>query len=458
MSEYVQPVESAENDHRAWLLTPTVYGYSPEWESERYDDHYEGYELEDRKGRRQDLRTVSRLALDNADLDYFEKATSSQPKRAVGEYVAGQGFSVPLIRSNEEWQAALGDGTAMVRTELEQDYNGLQGIYDSYYLPIQDEDARSSEPDLSAQERAERLTEEYLSNGVWQRNKAEYFEAAARLGLPPERLIEAYRLPTVSRWRHLPGLNISVFKDPSVDGRYHFGTRSYDPLRSKSSCWIDAGEYDEHIEGRYFTPIRSLSARQVIEYYEAIRSLPLFDTTNAPLLELQMDVEGGLHFLQYYKTRHAVAVEDPFTLPTRKGGVFESVRGATPQEGLVRRMYIEPQHMTRRMLGQAVCLDFITSKSELQQDMLARAVDIYVTEGDISLRGTHWASSALYAPKLSLSTEYGDATCRQELANLTEWRMRADDGRNVYVNIRVTSNGRSALLESDFNVYYDGFV
>ena len=45
-----------------------------------------------------------------------------------------------------------------------------------------------------------------------------------------------------------------------------------------------------------------------VQVFDEERALPRFDNHQTPLLELQLDKEGDLHFLQYLKTGHRLEV------------------------------------------------------------------------------------------------------------------------------------------------------
>jgi len=73
-------------------------------------------------------------ALSEPSFDYFDAFPPKQPKFEIGQYVADQGFRVPLITDQSDWEKAFDDGTAMLRSEMPQDYNGLSGLLPSERL------------------------------------------------------------------------------------------------------------------------------------------------------------------------------------------------------------------------------------------------------------------------------------------------------------------------------------
>ena len=54
-----------------------------------------------------------------------------RPKFGIGRYVQDCGFDVPLIKNWADWQKALEEKSAMIRSELAQDYAGLSGLLNS---------------------------------------------------------------------------------------------------------------------------------------------------------------------------------------------------------------------------------------------------------------------------------------------------------------------------------------
>src|SRR4051812_45523402 len=78
---------------------------------------------------------ADQLLLDTPDLDYYDHHPPDQPKFEVGGYVrdelSSEGIDVPLIDSQSEWEEAIDDGTAMLRSDHPQDYAGLSGLLNS---------------------------------------------------------------------------------------------------------------------------------------------------------------------------------------------------------------------------------------------------------------------------------------------------------------------------------------
>ena len=447
-----------EWDEVAWQNTEGLWRYgahaddvmSDEQLADEYYADELAYVLEERDERRQTQHIVERLAAENRPLDYYEKLPAYQPKRQIGEYVAENGFNVPLIRTLEEWQKAQRLGKAMLRSELIQDYDGLQGVLTSSVIDTPKQWRYPVENMLLRLVRSRRIAEgEYMKQAFWQRDSVSYYSQVAEMGLPPRYVLNSMDLydPDLSHWRYVPGLNIKIFRDPNVDGRYHIGTQSNQPP-SKSSIYVEPENYGDEIHGKYYK--KSIAAGRLIEEYEAIRALPRFDQTNAPFMEFQLDRRGRLHFLQYYKTKHAVTPTAAFELPG-DGDNFSYVRGATQPEGLTTRIYINPQTVSERIIGQGCYID--SSRGSIREVMLSRLCKV-ILASSVNLRGNHASTALLYSPDVSICTWQRGGSALTQLAE-SLWRRQDKTGTNAFIDAHVTSNGHAAVVNSDFVVQYE---
>lgn len=95
----------------------------------------------------EDLNTTAleQRALSTPNLDYYDEARPRQPKFEIGTYVLEHGFNVPLISTQAEWEQACDDGTAMLRSEHWQDYDGYSGLLRSEVLSRTFDQEQSSE-------------------------------------------------------------------------------------------------------------------------------------------------------------------------------------------------------------------------------------------------------------------------------------------------------------------------
>lgn len=436
-----------------------------------------------------DLELRQRAASE-ADFDYFKESRTLEPKREIGRYVLDQGFRVPLIEDLSDWQRAFDADRAMIRSELEQDYDGLSGLLSSLRI-VRDEwfvggtsavyavrnnlEQVSIEGGEAYRRRLKDLILEGLRGGQlhpidfmcehqgyrgWASQLQSVAEDAAGCG---QSLYTRFNFPSASLWRYVEGTNVSVFGDPNVEGRYHFGVLPAD----EGDNWpaiggylVDSGQYDSP---QYFRKhSQPFIARPYIELYEEIRRLPLFDTTQAPVMELQKDAGGELHFLQYLKTGLPYWPSEAFDLPRSEEALYLSnVRGATPKAGQAMRFFISPRLLTEGMRHQGIFYDATYHNRLAIQLGASRLADLVLHEFYISFQDNHFESSPICRPPLAGGLDgAAEKTDRRLLDHLqaiftSEQRRFFDQEarRSVgYFDITVTANGREMAIESDWQL------
>jgi hypothetical protein len=436
--------------------------FIPEW---RVWDDDALFDIE----RRVELGKREDQAISNPRLDYFDGLHMRQPKAEIGAYVASQGFSVPLIGCQDGWEKAWDAGQAMVRSELPQDYKGYSGllsskVFDDIHNPLGWENIgikgdvtreivldglayglRNGEIDLA----------QFMTSTAWA-TAGKYMSedwGSYGVGSPP------IQLPEVSRWRYVPGDNFKVFRDPAVDGRYYLGNGEMHAWR------LDGEEINQPTstntyyanQGREFTPA------QLIEYYEAVRALPRFNQTNAPVMELQLDKQGNVHFLQYLKTLHSVDPIDEFALPSGEH-VFplSQARGSTGPDGKDYKLYITPRRLFPHMHGQAVFLEG-SRMSSIGDQLMCTYAEMIVHSAYLLFKGNHFDTSPLHKPRLATALGWGkdmrEAQRKfRELEDVSKGRTvyeRTDPNILVYIDAHITSNGREGTIETDWQPKFE---
>lgn len=405
--------------------------------------------------------------------DYYEAYRPKQPKFEIGQYVAEQGFRVPLITNQAEWEKAFDDGTAMFRSEMPQDYDGLSGLLSSERLSysyahewakakgefvrnlgqVIIKGLRSGE--LNPSDYMEMFRGQYLN---WPHIEAEHTKSAAYFGALDQLNMNN---TSVSRWRYIEGTNVSVFADPHVDGRYHFGVLPFYPedpnhYQCIGGYKFDAGEYDTPQQFRkHDVPF---IARPFVEFYEQIRNLSRFDNTQCPVLELQQDPEGNIYFLQYLKTGQRKQLTEPFDLPGSDETLRTfNVRGITEPTGKNMRMYMAPNLLTKGMEGEAIFCG-LTRPRGIEVQFASRVATFILHEAYISFQNNHFDASPLYRPPLAagLSDCYksSDSVLQKvgEIVDEALFTKVSPFSREIvpYLDIKVTSNGHEATIESDW--------
>lgn len=401
----------------------------------------------------------------NSTFDYFERYRSYQPKREIGEYVAERGFKVPLIGNLEEWQQAVDDGTAMIRSEMSQDYDGFSGLLSSAVLTKEhrrllplgeisdDLRVQMEELVLDGLRNGDLSPAEYMRLFEWPANRDFIDGDANSIGVPSP--LDSF--PTASEWQYVSGTNLRVFRDPVVDGRYHMGTK---PRSGYEMGWqVDQKQHGESLS--YERMEREIPLRQVIEFYEEIRALPRFDNEQAPLIEAQFDNEGELHFLQYLKTGQRLRPTEAFEIPTPGGAVrARNVRGATAPEGKELRIYLAPDKITKHMRDQGFFFDIFRPNPFAQQCM-SMVGSVVIHEAYVSLKGNHFETSPMYRPEVAMGLigceGVENARKLRELMVLAHGRHINDRPQrgHAYIDAKITSNGREAAIESDWEPHFE---
>ncbi len=430
-----------------------------------YDDDYLAHAKAEAE-----QRSVNELSY-----DYYEDYPPHQPKFEIGQYVADQGFSVPLINDQAEWERAFDEGKAMLRSEMPQDYDGLSGLLPSEVLAnslmqiwVESNNEYASQLGklvLDGLRNGDMPTDAYMNMfrgeyRTWSYWETERTKSAAYFGALDQLNIHSI---SASKWRYIEGTNVSVFADPHIAGRYHFGVLPFDPAnpdgyRSIGSYQFDSGEYDTPQQFRkHDVPF---VARPFVEYYEQIRSLPRFDNTQCPVLELQQDPEGNIYFLQYLKTGQKQQLTEPFDLPS-SDDTFRTlnVRGVTPQSGKNMRMYMAPNLLTKGMEGEAIFCG-LTRPRGIEVQFASRVAEFILHEAYISFQNNHFDASPLYRPPLAagLSNCYhSPKPVLQKVGEIVDealFTKVSPFSREIvpYIDIKVTSNGHEAAIESDWDV------
>lgn len=435
-----------------------------------FDDGWLDFEFEEDDLARQ-READSQRATTDPSFDYFIENRPRQPKFTIGQYVAEQGFRVPIIETQAAWEAAFDDETAMLRSEMPQDYDGLTGLLSSerlVYSPWKRAKSayskelggvilrglRSGELDPTTY-----MTYMRLNHG-WASSKVDTQQLASMFGVECGIWGES-----ASRWRHVPGDNVIMFGDPHVAGRYYFGvdpwmTSDHD-YESVGGYMIDADKYDEPFQ--FSKPRRGFTARPFVDLYERIQQLPLFDNTVSPVLELQRDSNGDIHFLQYLKTRQRHDFVEPFDLPSGNDVIkMDNVRGITSPEGRGMCLFITPERMPDRMRGQAIFCSLIRPL-RLHVQLASEMAGFVLHEAYISFKDNHFNSSPLYRPPLAAGLTTGEYWNDPLVRKFNHLLMEASFARDRdhdavdYVDIKVTSNGRQATIETDGLVHTVGY-
>ena len=427
------------------------------------------------------LEADEERARSQPDFDFFKEHPPMHPKFQIGAYVASHGFNVPFIDSQEEWEKHLDAGTAMLRSEDLQDYDGWSGFFSSMVLEEEQivtdfQDSMYNSSSAFSTRLGQLIKEGLRSHELNMQDYMVHLRGYRSWLLQAHQINEVlqmyggenvgehgdfhYRLPEGSRWRYIEGTNVRIFADPHVGGRYHLGVI---PAKTEEDPYQSAGSYqvecDEHEVAKHFRKhVNPFIAKAYIDLYEKIRYLPAFDITQAPVMEMQADKDGNVYFLQYFKTGQRVEYVEAFDLPSPPNALITSnVRGITSRDGREMRLFLDPAVLLPEMLGQGILLPVNASLDGLGVQLAAREVNFILHQAYISFENNHFDSSPLYLPPLAAGCRRSWEKTNQEVLKRLDslndalsvgWRRGPDE--QYYLDIKVTSNGREAVIESDW--------
>lgn len=451
-------------------------------------------------------------ALDDPSFDLFEHFMPTlRPKHDIGRYVMRHNVQVPLVTSMLEWQFAMHQGEAILRSELPQDYAGHSGLLSSKHVgtdetypldpiygyedrygderkvegpihqrPTLDYGWRGESTKLSS-EKAKEL-DLFLVDGLlegtldpayvlatteWSADKMELAESAAKwryeLPIGHRSMLDA----SASRWRYVPGKNLKVMRDPAVEGKYYVGvtnTHHYIWQLEDGRDSADMAAY--HWKGDHFKayhgglnkearnePEFTLPTQAIIDTYEKVRTLPYFDARQAPLMELQYGKDGKVHFLQYLKTGRILGDPGEFALPSSDQAItIHDVSGATTPEGEKVRIYLDPHVFTRSMENQAF---FMRRNLEHGPHVQAAAMmaRVCIQDYHLSFKDNHFSSAPLVRPQVALGLWDAVGDGEKRFSEVTRSVPDSDRKGDIrYLDAIVTSNGRAATIESDWDI------
>lgn len=300
--------------------------------------------------------------------DFYKENLPSRPKKEIAEYVRSEGISVPEIYPSLE--SALSSGRSFVaRSESPYEYEGASGMADSHVFG-ELQLAQALAPTQSVRQTTDPVGA--LARYLHQKNQAKTkglsfdhlsaqreFEAAllrhsstvSRLnsfaqlaGMNKEKKQDFLNSFGFSYWELLPGHNISMIADNAVKGRYHvfvkYGwTWGYAVIDNGKILHQGPVAVAKGANPRDFGYRKKLigSPKELINFYERVRTLPRFDANHCPLLELQALGPGQYSFLQYHRTRDFEPANFTVNRQELLGAGYQEVpfvRGVTSKDGL----------------------------------------------------------------------------------------------------------------------------
>ncbi len=254
-----------------------------------------------------------------------------QPKREIGEYVESAGIKVP--RRFETLEEALRlvsqGGRIVIRSESPQEFSQFSGLLKSYGVDAELVDDEYDEVTKAIKDG--RTEEEVLQ--IAKQDCLDWRPMKRYLQLTEQDAAEFYKTLSFSFWQHIPGRNIAVVADDAVFGRYHI--TAYGRARAVGAAVDESGavfsQTDQATDSLTATMDKETIA-ELVTTYEKVRSLPRFSATECPIMEMQVDDDGGVWFLQYHQARPMRPTKEklvPSDYPEQEGWVqADAVRGA----------------------------------------------------------------------------------------------------------------------------------
>lgn len=266
--------------------------------------------------------------------DRFLAKTIAQPKREIGEYVKRNGILVPDIYGSLE-DARKSGKQLIVRSEHPQDYSGASGICESPW--INNENGNLSWVSYTIESNKHKLKDfpsPTSEDGILKALQLASWGVERHCKLL--QIDESYfrKDLTFSLWEMLPGLNLKIFGDSTIEGRYHVTADSSNPS-AHGYVQFDKGTTIFHSEWRtkdFFNDNRN----KLIDLYETVCNMDKFDPNHRPIIEAQYS-DGKFYFLQYHRARDFEPASFILDRPKKKNEIEAMfVRGATPTpEGIV---------------------------------------------------------------------------------------------------------------------------
>lgn len=473
---------------------------------------------------RREYEAAREAALADPEYDFFDNyMPTGRSKHDIGRYALRHGVRVPLITNMEQLHEAARDSTILIRSDGSDEYSGPSGLRGTYPLGRVGVDGthygRHIQPDDEEELILAIFNGAYGSLGrqVSPEGVLELNRLATDLVLAGEMYPGAQFGMTVansSLWRYIDGDNIQIMRDPVQEDLYHFRwgeyvsskvhrgsyEEGYPVFRTGNGTakhWqrtLDAGgNVEEHWFGarvpsasswmrsagletlpdgswqngdtawvpsssglpEFWAPIN-----EVIDTYEKVRTLPLFDQRQVPVMEMQYNRKRGeLHFLQYLKTGRILQHLDAFELPTGPSVVRgNDVVGATSPEGERMRIHVgvssrNAQEAVKYVKGEGVLLptDMILGGGGYLQSLALESRAAFI-DYLLTFHNHHFGSAMFTRTPLSvgLLDWTGGKIGERLLTAHAEYSNTHQDNSIGYVNAIVTSNGREVTVESDW--------
>ena len=403
-------------------------------------------------------------------MDYYLQnldRLEGQPKRTIADYVEQNGILVPR-RFDSLAEARRSHRGIFLRSEHQQEYDGVSGLLDSFNLS-------SSSFSVQGSRSMEEVKQKYFAKGEKKNGTELYKQYCKSLGLDEN---EFRRQTTFSIWEALNGFNRTIIADSSIAGRHHVMTY----YNKKDSYLFNyAIVQDGEIEQEFIKPLPEdlkSGLRSLVETYERVRNLGRFNPSHCPIMEFQTH-NGKNYFLQYHRTIDFSP--STFTLErTLQNGEIEVpfVRGATSKSGMDCKVtvyyagewyfdakdedgsfdlhynWIFPELQSKRRKLQVISardLDWELMSLVLKHSQRSKMfkpeisaifpIEAVIRDNEVLLGGyenVHLGNGQKYVPRDPILKD------GEEIFNFSK---EAKNGKNSYMNLHLVSDGRKAYVK-----------
>ena len=389
-------------------------------------------------------------------VDYYledKSRLNGQPKRTIADYVEKNGILVPRrFDSITEAKKFLPPEKIFLRSEHEQEYDGISGLLNSYLL-------NSETPKFSSKNSINEIKLEYFhylekgepSYKPWNSIKdfCKYFN------YKEEKFKEE---TTFSIWEKILGINHIVSADSAIKGMYHIMSegRLNEKKYITGYTLFENGKILKELTFEVPGEISSLFPK-IVGIYEKIRNLNNFDAKHVPIMEFQNNIEN-IYFLQYHRGRDEDLSD--FILsrkPDKNEFRVPFVRGKTKEVGedfKITFYYGRDKQGNYKFetQGEEGSYDFHYNRIFSEDNLRRRKAqfDYLNSENDLAwgLRGyscKHDLPSKIFKPEIFVIHNLKEVLKNEK--EVEKFSQISKSGKNSFINYHLESDGKRAFIK-----------
>lgn len=394
-----------------------------------------------------------------------------RPKVEIAQAVAEYG--VPIPRLFEGLDNAISSGVAFVARSEHPAELYYSGLCSSVKIDPGDEDTERTHEwldELRIQQAAlddpNRSYDSLTARDIPGRRgyiDAEWWRYLAEpdAGLHSDSTEAFARDHALSYWQMEQGYNRYMIEDSGRPGRYYVGTMRNglgEPF-DRADRSVEIIENGDVVHSYYAHRDREAAAQvpdpdKLITFYETVRSLPVFDPANAPIIEFVDRPDEPPIFLQYLPTQPVASRSTAEITPPDTGSAIHHVRGTTCSQTVEFTLRTSPPEHRGPVIDQGFTPSALSNYSggdSTGEYYFPQAV-VYLGYGTnedrdlgvgrfINASIDHGTRSSLFKPPVSLVVE---EDCLARLKEIGRYQQRGQ------LEAALVSDGETARLQ-----YYD---